>query len=273
MKENRRQIPYHMHINLDLIDACHMISAMLLEVPNMAAQEFDVKRRPLSKNFRHALDKYERQVFTGPPESTKDYVLAASKALEDGEWQRARDLILGLKVWKLWEGIVSRADKVKAQVEERLKEAAIRTYMFSYSPFYSTISLSKLSVMFELPKDKIHRIISKMMLTKELKASWDQTTESILLHREDPTRLQKYAMVFAERLTHFVENNERLIDFKSGGQEEGQRGGRKEGDYAEPRSFRRGRRGYVASDRNDRGNSNWQGEQQYGGGRRPNKKQ
>lgn len=62
---SRIQVPFHMHINLELLECVYLVSAMLLEIPYMAAHEFDARRRMISKQFHHQLRVGERQPLLG----------------------------------------------------------------------------------------------------------------------------------------------------------------------------------------------------------------
>ena len=42
------------------------------------------------------------KVFTGPPENTRDHVLAAARALMAGDWRKCTELILDdMEIWNL----------------------------------------------------------------------------------------------------------------------------------------------------------------------------
>ena len=87
--ERRRQMPYHMHISLEVVETCHHISAMLLEIPNMARTPFETsqsRRRVISKSLRRHLEGYEKN-FNGPPENPRETVIFAASCLLKGEWQ------------------------------------------------------------------------------------------------------------------------------------------------------------------------------------------
>jgi translation initiation factor 3 subunit C len=266
--EKRRLVPYHQHINLDLLEACHLISAMLLEVPNMAGSYGidgetgnNRRHRVISRTFRKFHDQYNHQVFTGPPEQTRDFVMRAAKSLMKGDWKKCVDYLATLDVWALVPSDttgVSAKDQIATMLTNKIKLEGLRTYLYAFAAQYDSLSLSQLCGMFEMSKNEVHSVVSKMMINRDLYASWDQPTETIVLRKVEPSNLQILAFQFAEKTASLVEANERLLDaqhgnfgykddhWKSGGDDrwsgdrDGRGGGKRDGGYRNNRDGRGG---------------------------------
>lgn len=101
-------------------------------------------------------------------------------------------------------------------LERLIKEESLRTYLFTYSHVYNSISMKTLSEMFELPKSITHSIISKMIINEELMASLDDPTQTVVMHRSEPSRLQSLALQLADKVNNFVDSNERIFEMKQG---------------------------------------------------------
>jgi translation initiation factor 3 subunit C len=211
--EKRRLLPFHMHLNVELLEAAYLTSCMLVEIPLLASVDTeDQRRRVASKGFKRLLDGAEKQAFMGPPENTKDHIMKASKALQAGEWEQARDLILSIKMWALLDSV----DEVKSMLTRKIQEEGLRTYLFTYSPHYASLSLTHLADMFSLPQQSVTSIISRMIYTDELAASLDQIDQVVVFHRVEQTEVQRLAQQLAEKVVVMVDNNEKTLDVKLG---------------------------------------------------------
>jgi len=229
--EKQRQLPFHMHINLELLECVYLTCSMLLEIPTLAqiGSAPDVKKRIISKSYRRMLEYHERQIFTGPPENTRDHVMQASKALASGEWKKATELILAIKIWDL----LPQADKIKSMLESQIQEEGLRTYLFTYAPFYDTLSVKELGSMFELTDRKIVALVSRMISHDELAAALDQVDNVIIFRKGvELSRLQSLALTLSDKASGLIESNERTLEQRTQGtanafdRQGAQRGGR-----------------------------------------------
>lgn len=205
----QRLLPFHMHINLEFLECINLTSAMLIEVPSMVASEkqIDGKKKVISRTFRRMLDYNTRQVFTGPPENTRDHIMQAARALLECEWKKARDLLNSIKIWDL----LPNPEDIKKMLGEKLQVEGLRTYLFRYGATYRSLSFATLSTLFDLSERRITVIISKMIANEEIDAALDQKTNSVIFRQGvELSRLQNLASALAEKAVQLVERNERL---------------------------------------------------------------
>src|ERR1700712_1320572 len=204
---------------------------MLLEIPALAASGSspDMKKRVISKTYRRMLEYHERQIFTGPPENTRDHVMQASKALAAGEWKKSTEFIHSIKIWDL----MAKPEEMKTMLSEQIQEEGLRTYLFTYAPYYDTLAVGTLSSMFELSDRKVAALVSKMISHEELVAALDQVNSSIIFRKGvELSRLQSLALTLSDKASGLIESNERVLEQRTQGtanafdRQGAQRGGR-----------------------------------------------
>lgn len=214
--EKQRQLPFHMHINLELLECVYLTCSMLLEIPLLAqtGSSPDVRKRIISKTYRRMLEYHERQIFTGPPENTRDHVMQASKALAAGEWKKSINFIHSIKIWEL----MPNSEDIKSMLSKQIQEEGLRTYLFTYAPFYDTLALSTLGQMFELEPAKVAAVVSKMISHEELAASLDQVTSTVIFRKGvELSRLQSLALTLSDKASALIETNERTLEQRTQG--------------------------------------------------------
>lgn len=208
--EKRRLLPFHMHLNIELIECVNNICALLLESANMAKSTIN-SREVISRQFRRMYELHEKQVFIGPPENNRDVIISTFKHMQTGNWKVCYQQLAGLNIWNR----LSNREAVLAILKERIKVEAFNTYIFKYVSVYDSFSVDQLSEMFDLDQEVVHSLISKMIIAGDIHATWDDNSKCCLINHTEPTDLQKLAIKLAENLTTAVEQNEMMLNMKN----------------------------------------------------------
>ncbi|WFD32065.1 Translation initiation factor 3 subunit c [Malassezia sp. CBS 17886] len=212
--DRQRQLPFHLHINLELLECVYLVASMLLEVPNIAyaGSDPELRKKVISRPFRRMLDYTDRLVFSGPPENTRDHVMQASKALQNGEWKTCIELVKSIRIWKL----IPDQDKVLASLARSIQEEGLRTYLFNFASHYDSLSFAHLAETFELDPAVVRSIVSRMIWSDELAASLDPIHNVIVFQRLELNKVQQLSLSLADRAGSMLEQNEWLLNSKLG---------------------------------------------------------
>ncbi|EEB09757.1 translation initiation factor eIF3c [Schizosaccharomyces japonicus yFS275] len=234
-------LPFHMHINLELLECVYLTCSMLMEIPAMAAAlsaASDARKKVISRPFRRMLEYNDRQSFTGPPENTREFIMQASKALSDGDWRRCEEFIHSIKIWNL----MADTESIKSMLSEKIREEGLRTYLLTYAAFYDSMSLSFLAETFDLPLERITVIISRLLSKREIHAALDEVHGAVVFERVELNRLEILAIQLSEKVAQLGEANEKVYEQKT--------------QHNNPQDNRRRDKGGAVKRRNDRGGNN-----------------
>jgi translation initiation factor 3 subunit C len=200
-RERERQLPFHMHLNLDMVEAVFLVSAMLVEIPASS------RHHTSSRAWRRLLDLAEKQAFAGPPEATRECVLAAARHLASGDWTTAEENVLRIDALDL---VPPPSEKWKEALRTELQRAALIAYVRAYSLVYRSMALDSLATRFSLPTSEVYTTLSKLIMNGDLAASWADNV--LLFLAERPSKLHSVAMTVADRIAALVDVNEREFD-------------------------------------------------------------
>ena len=199
--EKRRQLPFHMHLNLELLESIFLVCCIFIEVPKLTGSKIYLGRIH-SKSFTRLIDIYEQQTFNGPAENVRETLMSATSSLVIGDWRQAMKLILSLESWKF---LSLNKDDALNYVIQRLKEEGLRIFLLQYAAQYASASFQVLSEMFELSFSSVYSVICSMISCDNLLGSCDLSSRCILVTHEDLNSLQEICTSFVDKLSYMNE--------------------------------------------------------------------
>ncbi len=126
-------------------------------------------------------------------------------------WKKATNFLHSIKIWEL----MPQSESIKVLLAKQIQEEGLRTYLFTYAPFYDTLAIETLSTMFELAPHKVSAVVSKMISHEELAAALDQVKQTVIFRKGvELSRLQSLALTLSDKASALIETNE---DYRTGG--------------------------------------------------------
>jgi len=194
--EKRRLLPFHIHMNIELIESAYNLSAMILEISNLSQgllMNAAAGTRRLAK-YKRQIESYDRQLYSGPPESAKDSVVLAGKAILNDDIAKAISLIDGMKIWE------STPPVSKNKIMSLVRVAALETYLLNNLASHKSFDLSELVNVFGLSKERVHACICRLVISGQIQGKINHSLNLLVLTVGTQSKVQASTQVLTEHV-------------------------------------------------------------------------
>ena len=202
-------LPPHLHLNVELLDCIFFVYCMLYqEVSNRrGANRFATEPRV----YRGFLNSYERQSFLNDPVTNKDLVYAAVAAFRTADWERCCDR---LREVPLFRAVLADAPALLA-LTTTIKTECLKKFMLGARGILANVRVEHLSTKFTLPADEARRIISQMVVRREIYGAFaDETETAFVFDHAQHTPLQKSVLQLSEKVVGTIDCAQKAQEYK-----------------------------------------------------------
>jgi translation initiation factor 3 subunit C len=64
-----------------------MTTSLMLEVPNISENKYDIQRKVISRNFRKLIEQYDLKGIQFVAQSSRDFIVNAARHIHQSKWQ------------------------------------------------------------------------------------------------------------------------------------------------------------------------------------------
>jgi translation initiation factor 3 subunit C len=207
-----------LQINLEHVEVVYMTTSMLLEIPNISENKFTVQRDVISRNFRKLIEQYDQKGMQFVPQTSRDKIVEAARALHKSDWTEAFKRISAINMFSRLEEF--QRGQLKEQLLNAFKDAALKIFVIESESQYESFSITNVCQQFGITKESLIKQVSKLIVKDTISGRIDLDSNAVIFNKESRSALSTgnraemdyLQSVNLDKIRQLVDSNDRCME-------------------------------------------------------------
>ena len=195
-----------------------MTTSMLLEIPNISENKFTVQRDVISRNFRKLIEQYDQKGMQFVPQTSRDKIVEAARALHKSDWTEAFKRISAINMFSRLEEF--QRGQLKEQLLNAFKDAALKIFVIESESQYESFSITNVCQQFGITKESLIKQVSKLIVKDTISGRIDLASNAVIFNKESQSALSTdnraemdyLQSVNLDKIRQLVDSNDRCME-------------------------------------------------------------